>query len=60
MRRGIWWQLPSPTRTTRDTQDRTDRAMRGEGSHTPRTLRRAAMASRGKRLSNGFYRAGAL
>ena len=35
-----------------------NRAMRGEGSHTPRTPRRASMSSRGKRLSNSFDRTG--
>lgn len=35
-----------------------NRAMRGEGSRTPRTPRRASMSSRGKRLSNSFDRAG--
>ncbi|KAH9990703.1 Mis12-Mtw1 protein family-domain-containing protein, partial [Russula vinacea] len=35
-----------------------NRAMRGEGSRTPRTPRRASMTSRGKRLSNSFDRAG--
>ena len=34
-----------------------NRAMRGEGSRTPR---RASMASRGKRLSNSFERAGVI
>jgi len=35
-----------------------NRAMRGEGSLTPRTPRRASMSSRGKRLSNSFDRTG--
>ena len=34
-----------------------NRAMRGEGSRTPRTPRRASM-SRGKRLSNSYDRTG--
>jgi hypothetical protein len=34
-----------------------NRAMRGEGSRTPRTPRRASM-TRGKRLSNSFDRTG--
>ncbi len=33
-----------------------NRAMRGEGSQTPRTPRRASMTSRGKRLSNSYDR----
>jgi kinetochore protein Mis13/DSN1 len=35
-----------------------NRTMRGEGSRTPRTPRRASMSSRGKRLSNSYDRAG--
>src|SRR6267142_7060754 len=35
-----------------------NRAMRGEGSRTPGTPRRASMSSRGKRLSNSFDRTG--
>ena len=35
-----------------------NRAMRGEGSRTPRTPRRASMSSRGKRLSNSYDRTG--
>lgn len=35
-----------------------NRAMRGDGSRTPRTPRRASMSSRGKRLSNSYDRAG--
>ncbi len=35
-----------------------NRAMRGEGSQTPRTPRRASMTSRGKRLSNSYDRTG--
>jgi hypothetical protein len=48
--------LPLAVRET--TQIEQNRAMRGEGSRTPRTPRRASTTSRGKRLSNSYDRAG--
>ena len=45
----------APRETPKIEQNRT---MRGDGSRTPRTPRRASMSSRGKRLSNSFERTG--
>jgi kinetochore protein Mis13/DSN1 len=45
----------APRETPKIEQNRT---MRGEGSRTPGTPRRASMSSRGKRLSNSYDRTG--